>query len=90
MGRQEDPELGIDYSTRCTPTLLEWNGLCSKLAAEDVENILSLPLVLRTTEALHGLSHLSLYIRAHFREVGLDRGVLNQTNDEDTGKRWGE
>jgi len=70
MGHQEEPEHRIDYSVVCIPTSLD--GLDSKLAAEYFEDILSLALVLRMTEALHGLSHMYLYVRAHFREVGLD------------------
>ena len=58
----------------CIPTLLD--GLNSNLAAEDVENILGLALVLGMTETLHGLLQLCLYIRADFREVGLDGGIL--------------
>jgi hypothetical protein len=61
MVHQEEPEHHIDYSVVCIATLL---GLDSKLAAEDFEDILSLALVLRMTEALHGP-----YVRAHFREV---------------------
>ena len=52
------------------------NDLNSKFVAEDVENILRLALVLRVTEALHGLAQLRLNIRAHLGEVGLNGGVL--------------
>ena len=75
---QEEPELGRKIQFHTFALRLCSNGLDSKLATEDVENILSLTLVLWMTEALHGLSHLLLYIRAHFREVGLDGRVLDQ------------
>jgi hypothetical protein len=88
-GRQEEPKTtqrDLIFDTGFGSNGMEWNGIgdwgFSKLVTEDVENVLSLALVLWMTEALHSLSQLCLNVRAHFREVGLYGGVLESKDQK--------